>query len=70
MWEFVSTRTKVQKVWSAYSTPVVWSKWGEKGMDGDGFEYIYKKFQTVQNWANITGDNNPANWKTNHPTEF
>ena len=70
MWEFVSTRTKVQGVWSAYSSPVVWSKWGEKGMDGDGFEYIFKKFQTVQNWANITGDNNPANWKTNHPTEF
>ena len=70
MWEFVCTRSKIDNSWSAYSTPVVWSKWGEKGMDGDGFEYIYKRFQTVQNWANITGDDNPANWKTNHPSEF
>jgi hypothetical protein len=35
-------------------------------MDGDGYEYIYKRFQTVQNWDSITGDDNPANWKTNH----
>jgi hypothetical protein len=35
-------------------------------MDGDGFEYIYKRFQTVQNWDSITGDDNPAIWKTNH----
>lgn len=70
MYEYVSQRAKINDVWSDYSTPVIWSKWGEKGMDGDGFEYIYKRFQAVQNWASITGDNNPANWKTNHPTEF
>ena len=69
-WEFVCMRSKVNNSWSEYSPPAVWSKWGEKGMDGDGFEYIFKRFQTVQNWANITGDDNPANWKTNHPTEF
>lgn len=28
--------------WSEWSTPVVWSKWGERGRDGDSVEYIYK----------------------------
>lgn len=42
MYEYISTRTKENGTWSAFSTPVVWSKWGEKGMDGDGYEYIFK----------------------------
>jgi hypothetical protein len=43
MYEFVSVRTKPagSKQWSGFSTPVVWSKWGEKGQDGDGVEYLY-----------------------------
>lgn len=34
--------------WSAWSTPVVWSKWGERGMDGDAVEYIYKRTESEQ----------------------
>lgn len=73
MYEFVSQRTKVDDVWSAYSPPVIWSKWGEKGMDGDGYEYIYKRFSTPITWANADtassgatqgGNDNPANWST------
>lgn len=26
-----------------WSQPVLWSKWGERGMDGDGVEYIYTR---------------------------
>ena len=42
-YEFVSIRTKQagSTQWSAFSTPVIWSKWGEKGQDGDGVEYKY-----------------------------
>lgn len=29
------------KVYSAFSTPVVWSAWGDKGADGDGVEYVF-----------------------------
>ena len=73
MYEYVSQRQKVDDVWSAYSTPVVWSKWGEKGMDGDGYEYIYKRFATPITWADANTDSsgstqgkndNPANWST------
>ena len=42
-YEYVSQRVKRPgQIWGPYSTPVIWSKWGEKGMDGDGYEYIYK----------------------------
>ena len=42
-YEYVSSRQRAANatIWSSFSTPVVWSKWGEKGMDGDGYEYIY-----------------------------
>lgn len=42
-YEYVSMRQKSHGGnWSEYSTPVIWSKWGEKGQDGDGYEYIFK----------------------------
>lgn len=41
--EWVCTRTKSNGVWSNYSTAAIWSKWGERGQDGDGVEYIYKR---------------------------
>ena len=59
-YEYVSTRKKVDGVWQAYSVPVVWSKWGEKGMDGDGIEYI---FLVTDSNAIPSGDAyNPTKW--------
>jgi hypothetical protein len=46
MYEWVSVRSKEYGVWSTYSAPVLWAKWGEKGMDGDGYEYIYRRTVT------------------------
>lgn len=34
MWEFVSTRTKQAGLWSAWTDPVVWAKWGKQGKIG------------------------------------
>lgn len=47
-YEWVSTREKKaakigEGYWGEFSQPVVWSKWGEKGMDGDGYEYIFTR---------------------------
>ena len=39
--EYVSTRRKIGNNWSDWSTPAVWSLWGEMGRDGNGLEYIY-----------------------------
>jgi hypothetical protein len=46
-------------VWEPWSDPFVWSAYGEKGMDGDGVEYVYKLF-------NPTTDN-PVPEKPNSP---
>ena len=35
------TRRHLEEPWSEWSACVMWSKWGENGMDGDGVEYIY-----------------------------
>lgn len=43
LYEWICVRYKIAGVWGEFSSPVVWSKWGEKGMDGDGYEYIYKR---------------------------
>lgn len=39
--EAASIRTSRNGVWSAYCKPIIWSKWGEDGIDGDGLEYIF-----------------------------
>lgn len=41
-WVCVRTKPKGASSWSEYSTPVIWAKWGDKGQDGDGVEYIFK----------------------------
>ena len=42
-YEYMSVRTKPAgaEEFSTFSTPVIWSKWGEKGQDGDGVVYHY-----------------------------
>lgn len=52
MYEWVAQRKKERDeegvaTWGPYTTPVLWSKWGEKGMDGDGYEYIYTRTADV-----------------------
>ena len=44
-YEWVCMRTKPSgtSTWSAFSTPVIWAKWGDKGQDGDGTEYIFRR---------------------------
>ena len=40
--EWVSTRTKnAEGSWNDWTEPVIWSKWGVNGTDGDGVEYIF-----------------------------
>lgn len=63
-YEWMSMRYKtgghndVGGTWSAYTTPVIWSAYGDKGQDGDGFEYIYK----------VTGGDTPDSNKPANPT--
>lgn len=41
-YEYVSSREFDGEHFGQFNTPALWSKWGEKGQDGDGYEYIYK----------------------------
>ena len=46
-YEYMSMRSKAAGTntsWSNYTTPVIWSKWGDKGQDGDGVKYKYCLF--------------------------
>ncbi len=42
-WVCVRTKPSGTSTWSAFSTPVIWAKWGDKGTDGDGTEYIFQR---------------------------
>lgn len=42
-WVCVRTKPSGTDTWSAFSTPFIWAKWGDKGTDGDGIEYIYQR---------------------------
>lgn len=52
-YEYVSTRSKDRSTqkWSAFSTPGLWSVFGDKGKDGDGYEYIYARFSNYDSVA-------------------
>ena len=66
--EYISRRTFNGTTFSKFETPVIWSNWGEKGQDGDGYEYIYKVFPEEQTWLNDHA--NPAHWDANQTDEY
>lgn len=66
--EYVSSRKFNGTTFTKFSTPVIWSNWGEKGQDGDGYEYIYKVFTEEQIWLNDYA--NPAYWDANQTDEY
>lgn len=42
-WVCVRNKPSGSGSWSAFSTPVIWAKWGDKSTDGDGIEYIFQR---------------------------
>lgn len=48
LYEYVSTRSSYiqngNTYWNTFTTPTLWSKYGENGMDGDGVEYIFTSY--------------------------
>lgn len=78
-YEWVSIATKPSGTednpspkWGSYGTPILWSAYGERGMDGDGVEYIYTRTTTENVPSTPTakyGDNRdddiPDNWTDN-----
>ena len=52
--------------WGPWIGPSLWSKWGDKGQDGDGVEYIYKRTKTATPPNYGEGWTYPADWLTNN----
>ena len=71
-YEYVSLRYKTFGQWGAFTVPVIWAKWGEKGQDGDGYEYIYKVFTSEQPFSDYKDDDNrnPANWEASQTEDY
>ena len=40
--EYMSSREKIDGVWTGWSDPTVWAMWGIEGRDGNGVEYIFQ----------------------------
>lgn len=70
-YEFVCVRVKPRgsDVWGNFSAPALWAKWGEKGQDGDGVEYIFKRTEVetvLQPPASVNISKNvPSGWSDN-----
>lgn len=61
-YEYMSISTKPAGAagttsWREFSTPALWSKWGEKGQDGDGVTYIYYRSNSA------TAPSKPASYE-------
>ena len=69
-WVSVNTKPSGSSTWAGYTKPVVWSKYGEKGVDGDTIEYVYKRTTTETTPDtpvapindNTLDDNFPVDW--------
>ena len=71
-WVCVRNKPSASGTWSAFSTPVIWAKWGDKGTDGDGIEYIFQRteVETAPNTPLIFSPNAgfvPSGW-TDEPS--
>lgn len=42
LYEYVAKRTKSNGVWSNFTNPAIWSKYGQNGADGSGVEMVFK----------------------------
>ena len=65
-YEYMIVRTKpsgTNTSFSNWSVPVIWSKWGDKGQDGDGVEYIY--YLSNSSTAPGAPTKVDGKWKTN-----
>lgn len=76
LYEWSCQRTKSGGTWGPWVGPFVWSAWGEKGMDGDGVEYVFKLTEgndtpgtpsTSDGTVNPSGEFIPIGW-TDGPT--
>jgi hypothetical protein len=58
-YEYETYRINNNGTWESWQSPRIRSAWGERGIDGDGVQYIY--YASASTIAPI-GDANPSTW--------
>jgi len=56
-----------------YSDPIIWSRWGKDGRDGDGVEYIFYRSDSQNiNWSNLDPslNLNPSKWQKSQQNRY
>ncbi len=52
---YISIRIKESgQQWGAFSSPVLWTNWGVQGADGDGVQYLFRRFATEKTASELT----------------
>lgn len=64
-YEWIAIRTKRDGTWSRFSSPILWSHWGQNGVDGDGIEYIY-----YASTGDIPAGQYPNEWREDQTREY
>lgn len=68
-YEWISVRKKDDGVWSAFSTPSLWAKFGADGIDADFTEFRYGvSSSTIAPPALVNNVREPSGWTTEMPT--
>lgn len=65
MWEFVTTRVKEGTIWSAWSTPVIWAKWGKQGRIGQ-MSYLAGVWNPSTEYVKTAERNPVVYWNNNY----
>ena len=70
--EWQCKRTKIEGVWGAFEDPILWAKYGEKGKDGDGVQYIFTTTTIFQKPKNPTPSDyiNDSGYQNNESQEY
>ena len=65
-WVCVRIYNESTMIWGSWIGPILWSKYGTNGMDGDGSEYIFRRYAAELTASEIISNNpTPSDWETN-----
>lgn len=68
-YEWMCLRLRTTNGWGNFTDPVLWAKWGDKGTDGDGVEYIFSTLFDPDNMDTAHLDD-PSTWAASQEDDY